>query len=99
MNRRLTVNDIPLAVHATCDGIGLTCEREPFAREALADGRLESVLDDWLPPFEGFYSYGPGHFQAAPKRRVFIDFLREWQAMESAPASRRRAARTKPAQR
>ena len=74
---RLTVNHVPLAVRAAIEGTGLACVLEPFAREALADGRLESVLDDWLPPFDGFHLYYPSRFQVPPKLRVFIDFLRE----------------------
>jgi DNA-binding transcriptional LysR family regulator len=93
VNGRLTVNHIPLAVRAACDGSGLAYVLEPSARAALADGRLESVLDDWLPPFEGFYLYYPSRFQVPPKLRVLIDFLREWQAVERAPAPRRRASR------
>lgn len=73
----LTVNSIPLAIRAAMSGIGLTHVLEPFAREALADGRLESVLDGWLPPFDGFYLYYPSRFQVPPKLRVFIDFMRE----------------------
>jgi DNA-binding transcriptional LysR family regulator len=93
VNGRLTVNDVPLAVRAACDDAGLACVLEPFARAALAEGRLESVLDDWLPPFEGFHLYYPSRFQVPPKLRVLIDFLRERQAMERAPTPRRRAAR------
>ena len=73
----LTVNSIPLAVRAAIDGIGLATVLEPFARAAIADGRLESVLDAWLPPFDGFYLYYPSRFQVPPKLRVFIDYLRE----------------------
>lgn len=73
----LTVNDIGLSMRAALDGIGLAYAMEPFVREALADGRLESVLDGWLPPFDGFYLYYPSRFQVPPKLRVLIDFLRE----------------------
>jgi DNA-binding transcriptional LysR family regulator len=92
VNGRLTVNNVPLAVRAACDGAGLACVLEPFAREALVDGRLESVLDDWLPPFEGFYLYYPSRIQVPPKLRVFIDFLRERPTRQGAPAPRRRRA-------
>ncbi|MBD8879506.1 MULTISPECIES: LysR family transcriptional regulator [Rhodanobacter] len=77
---RLTVNSIPLGVRAAIEGAGLANVLEPFAREALDDGRLESVLDDWLPPYEGFHLYYPSRFQVPPKLRVFIDFLRQRQA-------------------
>jgi len=73
----LTVNDITLGMRAAIDGIGLTSTLEPFAREALAVGSLESVLESWLPPFDGFYLYYPSRFQVPPKLRVFADFLRE----------------------
>jgi DNA-binding transcriptional LysR family regulator len=73
----LTVNDIGLSMRAALDGIGIAYAMEPFVREALADGRLESVLDGWLPPFDGFYLYYPSRFQVPPKLRVLIDFLRE----------------------
>jgi DNA-binding transcriptional LysR family regulator len=73
----LTVNNIPLAVRAAIEGIGLASVLEPFVRDALADGRLQSVLEEWLPPFDGFYLYYPSRFQVPPKLRVFIDFLRE----------------------
>ncbi|MFK2890523.1 LysR family transcriptional regulator [Dyella flagellata] len=76
----LTVNDVPLALRAAEDGIGLACVLDISARAALDAGRLESVLDPWLPPFDGFYLYYPSRFQVPPKLRVFIDFIREWGA-------------------
>lgn len=88
----LTVNDVPLALRAAEDGIGLTCLLEISTRAALDAGRLESVLQPWLPPFDGFYLYYPSRFQVPPKLRVFIDFLREWGARE-ANAMHRRAQR------
>jgi DNA-binding transcriptional LysR family regulator len=84
----LTVNDISLALRAAEDGIGITTLLENSARPALDAGRLESVLDAWLPPFDGFYLYYPSRFQVPPKLRVFIDFVREWGARETASKSR-----------
>jgi len=86
---RLTVNHATLAVRGAIEGTGLANVLEPFAREALADGRLESVLDDWLPPFDGFHLYYPSRFQVAPKLRVFIDFLREAGRVVRRPARAR----------
>jgi len=93
VNGRLTVNNVPLAVRAAIEGAGLACVLEPFAREALADGQLESVLDDWLPPFDGFHLYYPSRFQVPPKLRVFIDFLRERRQTSEAVPDARRSAR------
>ncbi|GLQ46342.1 LysR family transcriptional regulator [Dyella lipolytica] len=90
----LTVNDIPLAMRAAEDGIGITCVLEVSARAALDAGRLERVLEPWLPPYEGFYLYYPSRFQVAPKLRVFIDFMREWSARSgAAPKHRSNASR------
>ena len=72
----LIVNDNDAAQQAALDGLALHYSVEPLVRGALADGRLESVLDAFLPPFEGFYLYYPSRLQMPPKLRVFIDFLR-----------------------
>lgn len=95
VNGRLTVNSIPLALRAASEGTGLAYMLEPFAREALADGRLQSVLDDWLPPFDGFHLYYPSRFQVPPKLRVFIDFLRERRQAAGAAQAAQRPGRTK----
>lgn len=84
----LTVNDVPLAIRAAEDGIGLTCVLETSARASMDAGRLESVLEPWLPPFDGFYLYYPSRFQVPPKLRVFIDFIREWSTNGATPKSR-----------
>lgn len=78
----LIVNDPALAIRAALDGLGLTHTLEPAVREHLAAGRLETVLDTWLPPYDGFYLYYPSRFQVPPKLRAFIDFLRERMAAQ-----------------
>jgi DNA-binding transcriptional LysR family regulator len=72
----ITTNDPTMAIRAAIDGLALTHMVEPSVRAALADGRLESVLDDWLPPFDGFYLYYPSRLQVPPKLRAFIEHLR-----------------------
>ena len=78
----LSVNDPSLAIRAALDGLGLTHMLEPAVREHLTAGRLETVLDTWLPPYDGFYLYYPSRFQVPPKLRAFIDFLRERMAAQ-----------------
>lgn len=73
----LIVNDPALAIRAALDGLGLSHTVEPAVREHIAAGRLETVLDTWLPPYEGFYLYYPSRFQVPPKLRALMDFLRE----------------------
>lgn len=73
----LIANDPAVPIHAALDGGLLVHVLEPMVREHLASGRLESVLDDWLPPFDGFHLYYPSRRHVPPKLRAFIDFLRE----------------------
>lgn len=73
----LTANDPAPVIRAATDGLLLTHMLEPIVREHLVAGRLETVLDGWLPPYDGFYLYYPSRQQVPPKLRVFIDFLRE----------------------
>jgi DNA-binding transcriptional LysR family regulator len=73
----LITNEPTLQIHAALDGLLLVHALEPMVREHIAAGRLQTVLDSWLPPFEGFYLYYPSRLQVPPKLRAFIDFLRE----------------------
>ena len=47
-----------------------------MAPEAIADGRLRRVLEDWCAPFPGVYLYYPSRRQMRPALRAFIDFFR-----------------------
>lgn len=73
----LICNDTGLMLRAVLDGVGLAHMMAIQAREHLAGGRIVSVLERWLPPYDGFYLYYPSRFQVPPKLRVFADFLRE----------------------
>lgn len=73
----ITTNEPAIGIHAALEGLALMHAVEPMVRESIAAGHLETVLDPWLPPFDGFYLYYPSRFQVPPKLRVFIDFLRE----------------------
>lgn len=72
----LTTNDPVMAIRAAIDGLGLTHMVEVSVRDAVASGQLETVLDAWLPPFDGFYLYYPSRLQVPPKLRAFIEHLR-----------------------
>lgn len=77
VNGNLTCNDTHLLMQAVLDGVGLAHVTQQQAQEPLDKGRLLSVLDAWLPPYDGLYLYYPSRFQVPPKLRVFADFLRE----------------------
>jgi DNA-binding transcriptional LysR family regulator len=44
---------------AALAGSGLAWLPEDQVQPMLDDGRLQSVLDDWCPHFDGYYAYYP----------------------------------------
>lgn len=63
-------------VEAAVDGAGLAFVFEDYVRDQLASGALVRVLEDWCPPFDGFYVYYPSRRQMRPALRAFVDFFR-----------------------
>lgn len=72
----LTLNDLEMATRAALDGIGLTYAGAEYVAPLVAAGRLVPVLDDWLPPFPGFFLYYPSRRQMPAALRALIDTLR-----------------------
>jgi DNA-binding transcriptional LysR family regulator len=71
----LICNDNALMQAAAKQGVGLAHLMEDLVREDLASGALIRVLDDWCPPFPGFYLYYPSRAQMPLKLRALVDFL------------------------
>ncbi|TIM17273.1 MAG: LysR family transcriptional regulator [Mesorhizobium sp.] len=65
-----------LIAQAAVDGAGLAFVFEDYVRAPLADGRLIRVLEDWCPPFDGFFVYYPSRRQMRPALRAFVDFFK-----------------------
>lgn len=72
----LIANDKTMLHQAALAGLGLIYEFPHHIADALANGALVTVLDDWTPPFSGFYLYYPSRALMPPKLRVFVDFLK-----------------------
>ena len=72
----LTLDHNGLMVEAAADGLGIAFVPEPAARQALADGRLVAVLEDWSPSISGLCLYYPGHRHVPLPLRAFITELR-----------------------
>lgn len=72
----LIMGDDRLVLAAALDGAGLAYLFDARLDNALEDGRLVRVLEDWCPPFDGFYIYYPSRRQMRPALRAFIDFFR-----------------------
>jgi len=55
----LIVDDVDLIIRAALDGVGLAFMAEENAAPHLATGALVRVLEDWCPPYPGFFLYYP----------------------------------------
>ncbi len=73
---RLTLGDYNMSIHAALDGVGLAFLHEEFARGAIVQGKLISVLEDWCPNFPGFMLYYPRQRQMSSALRAFIELAR-----------------------
>ncbi|MCF3934977.1 LysR family transcriptional regulator [Acuticoccus sp. M5D2P5] len=73
---QLTFNYVGPVVAAALEGYGFGYVPESLVEEHIAAGRLVSVLEDWSPPFPGYYLYYPHRRQASPAFAVLVDALR-----------------------
>jgi DNA-binding transcriptional LysR family regulator len=76
VNGPLTINDAELMLGVAIDGIGLAFTAEEHAATQLANGQLVRVLEDWCPPFAGYFLYYPSRRQQPPALSALIDTLR-----------------------
>ncbi len=74
---RLTLDNDSLMVEAAVEGLGLAFISEFWAMDRVEAGELQTVLEDWTPPFPGLRLYYPGHRHMTAGLRAFIDLLRE----------------------
>ncbi|KAG1588975.1 hypothetical protein G6F46_014660 [Rhizopus delemar] len=57
-------------------GSGLAWLPEDQVQPMLDDGRLQSVLDDWCPHFDGYYAYYPSRRHVTVAMRTVLAALR-----------------------
>lgn len=53
----LIFNDVDLILKAALDGRGLALGFETQVEEHVRSGALIRVLEEWCPPYAGFYLY------------------------------------------
>ncbi|EHP43782.1 LysR family transcriptional regulator [Cupriavidus basilensis OR16] len=70
-------NNIETRVSFALQGLGIACLPDFAIREPLADGRLRTVLDDYVDRSGTFRVLWPASRHLSPKLRVLIDFLGE----------------------
>ena len=74
----LTAAHPELQLQAAIDGLGYLMTMEGYARDAVASGRLVTLLDDWTATFPGPFLYYPGRRQQPPSLTAFVSFVKEW---------------------
>jgi DNA-binding transcriptional LysR family regulator len=72
----LILDDEDLVVQAAIDGAGLALVAEDRATPHLAQGELKRVMEDWTPPFPGFFLYYPHRKQQPAALAAVIDTFR-----------------------
>jgi DNA-binding transcriptional LysR family regulator len=75
---RFVCNHARIEVAAAIDGAGALLTFEDYVSEAIADGRLVRLLNDWLPLFAAPRLYYFSRRQVPLPLRAFIDYARDW---------------------
>jgi DNA-binding transcriptional LysR family regulator len=73
----LIVDDGRLGLAAALRGAGLMYVSGPMVKDALAGGRLVTVLDDWMTSGPAYHIYYSSRRQVPAALRLFIDLVRE----------------------
>lgn len=72
----ITTNDLRLMLRLALSGGGITFAVEDSLKPYIETGELVPILQDYLPPFPGFFLYFPQRRNMAPKLRALIDHVR-----------------------
>jgi DNA-binding transcriptional LysR family regulator len=73
----LTLDDDELMAQAAADGLGIAFVSERGVTQAIKNGRLVVVLDEWCPRIPGLALYYSGHRQVPAGLRAFVEVLKE----------------------
>lgn len=73
---QLIVNSSYPMIDAALNGYGVAYLPEDLVANHIASGALTLLLDDWSPPFPGYYIYYPSRRQNLPAFKVIVDALR-----------------------
>jgi len=72
----LIFDDEEMVLDAALHGAGLAYVLQDEVASLLEAGALTRVLEDWCPPFPGFFLYYPSRRQISPAFGAFIDAIR-----------------------
>lgn len=80
----ITIDNTPFALDLAINGAGIAYLPEPVVLDAVAQGRLRVLLEDWASMGEGFHIYYSGRRQVPTALRLLIGHLQE-QGLEDRP--------------
>lgn len=83
----LIFNEDKLIKDAALAGLGMTQRFRGTVQRELENGQLVEILADYADDSPGFFIYFPASRHMPLKLRVFIDFMREKQALQDMPQS------------
>jgi DNA-binding transcriptional LysR family regulator len=69
-------HDYPTLLGAAIQGVGLAQAPRPLAKAAIADGRLQALLQPFAITLPGMFLYHTGRRQVLPKLRAFIEHVK-----------------------
>jgi DNA-binding transcriptional LysR family regulator len=72
---RAVANDFSLMMRLVTAGLGLTIGMGDGVQPYIDRGEVVPVLEEYCPPFPGYYLYYPQRRQASPALRALIDYL------------------------
>lgn len=75
---QITTNDMWLMIRTACAGGGITFGMEDTFKPYVESGQLVPLLQEYCPPFAGFFLYYPSRRNLAPKLRALIDHVKRW---------------------
>ncbi len=73
---QLIFNTSPAMVDAALAGLGIAFLPEEEFAPHIQEGRLVRILEDWCPPFPGYYLYYPSRRQPSPAFSLIVSALR-----------------------
>jgi DNA-binding transcriptional LysR family regulator len=76
VNGPVVLDDVDLMVRAALDGVGIAFTFEEQVAPLLAKRRLVRVLEDWCPPWPGYFIYYPSRRHQPPGLSALIETLR-----------------------
>ncbi|UTY59265.1 LysR family transcriptional regulator [Massilia sp. erpn] len=71
----MTSNHIETLLYMARQGHGIACLPDFAVQQALADGALVTVLDEWTGAASIFWVLWPSNRQLLPRVRAFVDFM------------------------